>query len=67
MTETVHGKNSFVMWQDINPEEGIAEPAMLIEAFSDSIRITQTDQAITLNYDSINEFVRILRKCNQIP
>lgn len=67
MTESVHGKNSFVMWQDINPEEGIAEPAILIESFTDSIRITQYGQAINLNYESINELSRILKKCNQLP
>lgn len=65
MTESVYGKKSFVMWQVINPEEGIAEPALLIEAFTDSIRITQDGQAISLNYESINELSKILKKCNQ--
>lgn len=49
------------MWQT-DPEEGVAEPAILIENYSDTIALTQNGSVINLNYESVDEFCKHLRK-----
>jgi hypothetical protein len=53
-------KDSLIIWQDI--EEGVGEPALLLERFSDSICITQEDNRVSLNYDTISELCKRLNQ-----
>lgn len=59
MTDTAK-EGAVILWQT-DPEDAIAEPALLIESFSDAIRIGQKDQVINLNYESIDELIKVLR------
>lgn len=56
-------KDSLVLWQTEPPEgEGIAEPAILLEAYSDCVSITQGDNSISVSIYSVDEFCRHLKK-----
>ena len=53
-------KDSVVMWQ-AEPEEGLPEPALLVEFYSDSICIRQDGNAISINYESIADLCKLLK------
>ncbi len=53
-------KDSTVLWQ-VAPEEGIAEPALLIEFFSDCISIKQDGDTILITYESIPSLCKLLK------
>jgi hypothetical protein len=59
MTDTAR-EGSIVLWQQ-SADEIPGEPALLIEPYSDTIRISQEDNAINLNYESVDEFIKVLR------
>lgn len=59
MTDTTKD-GSVILWQT-DPEDAIAEPALLIEPYSDTIRIGQKEQAINVNYESVDELIKVLR------
>lgn len=55
-----------ILWQE-NKETGVGEPALAITAYSDVIQIEQGSvnggvQIININYDSVAELCRELRK-----
>lgn len=62
MTDTAQ-KDSTVLWQQ--QEDGMPEPALLIEAYGDVIQITQEDQRINLNYRSVKELCSVLKSLKQ--
>jgi len=59
MTETA-AVNSVVLWQ--SQEDGLAEPAILIEPYYDVIRVGSSTGHIQLNYESLEEFIKALRQ-----
>jgi hypothetical protein len=48
------------MWQN-GEEDGIGEPALLIEGYADVINITQSDGMISINYETLEELIKTLR------
>lgn len=54
-------KESWICWQG-DPEDGIAEPALLIEKYYDSIRITQGNDSIDISIGSVDDLCKHLRK-----
>ncbi|WP_430897662.1 MULTISPECIES: hypothetical protein [unclassified Paraflavitalea] len=59
MATTVAAKKAYVFWQD--QEDGIPNQAILINVLSDSILLEQGNDTINLDYDSLNEFIKILK------
>lgn len=59
MTQTVT-KNTIVFWQ--TNTDGCAEEAIAIEPYQDVITLNQGDDLIRINYDSLDEFIKQLRK-----
>lgn len=59
MATTIAAKTAFVFWQD--QEDGIPEQAILINVYSDSILLEQGNNQINLDYESFNEFIKILK------
>jgi hypothetical protein len=53
-------KDSLVIWQDV--KEGIGEPALLLEKYSDTICITQGDDRVIINYETISELCKRLNQ-----
>lgn len=60
ITETP-AKVSKVMWQQGDTENGIGEPALLIEFYSNSVSITQEDRHITINKETIPDLIKLLK------
>lgn len=60
MIEVTNKKSSIVMWQP-DPEEGVAEKALLIETYIDIFTIRQGDDCISINYESIPELIKALK------
>ena len=54
-------KESYIVWQN-DPQDGVAEPALLIEKYLDTVSITQKDNCINVNYESIDELCKLLKK-----
>lgn len=61
MIEKVNRPNSHIIWQQAE-EDGIAEPAILVEPYNDVMQISQDGSVINLNYKSVDEFCKVLRK-----
>lgn len=59
MTDTP-AKNSRIQWQE-GPEDGIGEPALLIEAHYGTITVGQAGASILINSESIDELIKNLR------
>jgi hypothetical protein len=55
-------KNSLIVWQE-DPEDGVAEKPVLLECYNDVIAMTQGDNTINLNYETVAEFCKALKKC----
>lgn len=53
-------KENKILWQQT--DEGVGEPALMIEAYSDCICITQEESIIRLNFDSVDELTKLLKK-----
>lgn len=56
-----NAKESWTCWQN-DPEDGVAEPALLIEKFVDSVCITQGDSCIHVSIGSVEDLCKHLRK-----
>jgi len=54
-----------VIWQDASDEYGVGEPALLLEGYSDTITITQGDQSVIINYETIKELVKAMKVLQQ--
>ena len=53
-------KNSSIQWQT-GPEDGVPEPAILIEAYIDVIALQQEGETIKINYKSVDELCKNLK------
>ena len=53
-------KGSVTVWQN-SQENGVGEPAIVVEPYNDVIEIRQEDRYITINYETINALVRLLK------
>lgn len=62
---TTNYKNSVILWQDDDEEGVTGEPALLIEGYNDAVQIIQKDNQITLNYHSIKELIKALKKVEE--
>jgi hypothetical protein len=52
-----------IVWQQKTDYDcGLPEPAILVEFMTDIVALTQEGQVINLNYETIEEFCRLLRK-----
>lgn len=60
MTERTKG-NDYIIWQN-DPEDGISEKALLVEAYSYVVSISQEDRNINVNYESIDELCKLLKQ-----
>lgn len=60
MTDKVSRPNSYVIWQEV--EDGVGEPALLIEPFHDCLQISQAGSVINLNYESVDELCKLLKR-----
>lgn len=60
MTQKINTKDPIVIWQE-EEQDGIPEQPLIIESYSDVISLTQRDNSINLNYDSIDEVCRALK------
>lgn len=61
MTEKIHSKNPHVIWQ-CDPEDGVSEKALVVETYSDVVTIKQDGRYINVNYGTIDDLCRLLRK-----
>lgn len=59
MPHVVNGRVT-TFWQE--HENDIPEPALVVTTNSDIIIIEQEDRCITVNYESLNEFIKILKQ-----
>lgn len=63
MTEKIGSKNAHIIWQQTGDEENpVAERPLLIETYNDVISIGQEGKSINLNYGSIDELCKLLKK-----
>jgi len=53
-------KDSVVLWQT-SSEDGIAEPALLIEFFSDCVSIKQDGETLRITYESVADLCKLLK------
>lgn len=58
---SIPAKNSTVIWQEAQEDEGMPEPALLIDAFYGTVSITQGDDTILINYQSLETLIKTLR------
>jgi hypothetical protein len=60
MTEKNY-KESWTLWQEV--EDGLGEPAIVVELYSDGmVCLTQEGRDININYESIDELCKLLKK-----
>lgn len=55
-----NSQKSWTFWQ--SQSEGVPEPAILIEEYSDSVSLTCEGNRININYESLDELLKLLRK-----
>lgn len=60
MSHTKNGKH-ITFWQEVKDDGMIPEPAISIYPYSDTICLESSDGRINLNYDSLNEFINLLK------
>jgi hypothetical protein len=53
--------DDYIIWQE-DPNDGVAESAILVEAYSDIISFQQNDSSININYESVDEICKLLKK-----
>jgi hypothetical protein len=63
MTEYL-AKSSVIFWPE-DPIEGVAEKPIVIEMYNDCIQVKQVNNYINIQYDSIKEFVKLLKQIKQ--
>jgi hypothetical protein len=54
--------NGRVLWQEGTDDMPIAEPALLITGNADIVTVEQEGRYINLNYESVDEFIKVLRE-----
>lgn len=55
--------NAVIMWQTEPPDGyGLPEPALLFDLTSDAFTVYQERRYLTINYESIDEMIKILRQ-----
>jgi hypothetical protein len=60
MTEKNY-KESWTLWQTA-PEDSVEETPLIIEAYGDVVSIKCNGESVNLNYESIPEFIKLLKK-----
>lgn len=53
-------KNSHTIWQE--QSDGLPEQSLLVERYDNTIRIQQREDSITINYESVDELCKLLKK-----
>lgn len=56
--------DDYIIWQE--DPDAVSGPSILVETYSDCISIQQKDQSISLNYESVDEFCKLLKQLKQI-
>lgn len=54
-------RGDYIIWQD-GPEDGIGENAIMIESYSGVVAIQQNSSSININYETIDELCKLLKK-----
>jgi hypothetical protein len=60
MPTTTTRDNDILFWQE-NKDVGVPEPAILIQPFDDAVFLETAQSNISLNWDSLPEFIKILK------
>lgn len=64
ITHEINGRKEHIIWQGCTDGENVPETALLISAWSDTITIKQGADEIGINYETIEEFRRVLKVLN---
>lgn len=59
MTEKLY-KDARIIWQK-GSDDGVAEKPIVLEIYTDVICLKQENQSINVNYESIDEFCKLLK------
>jgi DNA uptake protein ComE-like DNA-binding protein len=51
-------EGAIIIWQETS--EGAAEPAIVVEPYTDVIQIVQEGERININYESVKEICKVL-------
>jgi hypothetical protein len=63
MTEGIaFAEGNHIIWQNVSEDLGVSEAALLVEKYSDVITITQEGRHININYETIDEVVKLLKQ-----
>lgn len=54
-------EDSKVIWQEDDEMNGLGEPALLINFYSDSVEIQQKGSSILVNYNTLPELCKLLK------
>lgn len=60
MTEKNH-EESYTLWQEAG-EDSVSEKPLIVSSYSDVICISQEGREINVNYESVNELCKLLKK-----
>lgn len=55
-------EDSKVIWQQVDAEFGVGEPAMLVNFYSDTVEITQGKGSILINYETLPDLCSLLKQ-----
>ena len=59
-----NAKNSITFWPE-DPEDGVAEKAIVIELYSDCISLTQRGSDITIQRENVAEFIKAIKQAEK--
>lgn len=51
-----------IIWQCGNEDAPVAEPALRVQFYSDSIEIKQEGDAILINYETVDALIKVLKE-----
>lgn len=60
MAFTTPAKESKILWQS-SAEDNVPEQALLIEFYTSEFSITQGDNCIIINYETVQELLKIIK------
>jgi hypothetical protein len=57
-------KPCIILWQEC-AEDAVPEPVLILEKYLDVLIITQEENCININYESISELIKALKSINK--
>lgn len=61
----INHQHSSTFWQT-GSEDGLPEDAIVIEGYKDTMALTQGSDVINVNYESLDEFIKELRRMKKL-